>query len=300
MAIPDFQSIMLPLLKRAAGVKEFYLRDFSELLADDFQLKEAERAELLPSGGQARFMNRVSWAAIYMYKAGLLERVKRGHYKISARGREVLKENPEEISIKYLSRYQEFIDFHKHAKKDESNGETVTDVSTPEEALESAHQALKESLAADIIQAIKQCSSDFFERLVIEVLVKMGYGGSRKEAGQAVGRSGDGGIDGIIKEDRLGLDIIYVQAKRWEGVVGRPQVQGFVGALAGKHAQKGIFITTSSYTKDATDYVHTIDKKIILIDGPRLADLMIEHNVGTTTIANYEVKRIDTDYFSEE
>lgn len=300
MAIPDFQKIMLPLLKKAADVTDFLLRDFGELLANDFNLSEAERAEVLPSGGQTRFINRVSWAAIYLYKAGLLERVKRGHYKISHRGRKVLKEGPEEINIKFLSRYQEFIDFHKHTKKDDSNGESTVVESTPEEALESAHQALKEGLAIDIIQAIKQCSPEFFERLVIDVLVKMGYGGSRKEAGQAVGKAGDGGIDGIIKEDRLGLDIIYIQAKRWEGMVGRPQIQGFVGALAGKHAQKGIFITTSAFTKDAADYVHTIDKKIILIDGPRLADLMIEHNVGTTTIANYEVKRIDTDYFSEE
>lgn len=300
MAIPDFQSTLLPCLQIFSDEKEYSLRDCVHILADKFALSESERNELLPSGRQARFNNYVNWAAIYLYKAGLLDRPKRGHYRINTRGKGVLKENLTEIKIKYLDQYPEFVEFHKSNKKD-GGGNGGTDVpSTPEESLELAHQALKEGLAIDIIQAIKQCSPEFFERLVIDVLVRMGYGGSRKEAGQAVGKAGDGGIDGIIKEDRLGLDIIYIQAKRWEGMVGRPQIQGFVGALAGKHAQKGIFITTSAFTKDAADYVHTIDKKIILIDGPRLADLMIEHNVGTTTIANYEVKRIDTDYFSEE
>ncbi len=293
MAIPDFQSIMLPILIKASNGKEFSLQDYVVLLADDFQLSEEERNELLPSGRQARFNNCVSWAAIYLYKAGLLERLKRGQYKISARGREVLNDNPSEINIKYLDRFQEFLAFRKPDKKKENNG-------TPEEALEAVYQTLKESLAEEIIQTIKQCSPEFFERLVIDVLVKMGYGGSRKEAGQAVGKSGDGGIDGIIKEDRLGLDIIYIQAKRWEGVVGRPEIQKFAGALQGNRARKGIFITTSSFTKEAEDYVSRIDTKIILVDGARLAEFMIEHNVGITTVAAYEIKRIDSDYFSEE
>ncbi len=300
MAIPDFQSIMLPLLLKASNGKEFSLKDYVVLLANDFQLSDEERNELLPSGRQARFNNCVSWAAIYLYKAGLLERLKRGQYKISTRGREVLRDNPGEINIKFLDRFPEFLAFRKPDKKEEDNGGQQHVVRTPEEALEAAHQTLKESLAEEIIQVIKQCSPEFFERLVIDVLVKMGYGGSHKEAGQAVGKSGDGGIDGIIKEDRLGLDIIYIQAKHWEGVVGRPEIQKFAGALQGNRARKGIFITTSSFTKEAEDYVSRIDTKIILVDGARLAEFMIEHNVGVTTIARYEVKRIDSDFFSEE
>lgn len=300
MAIPDFQSIMLPLLKSVAGGEEFSLRDCVSTLAKEFRLTEQECIELLPSGRQPRFTNCVSWAAIYLYKAGLLERVRRGRYCITPRGKEVLAEAPQEIDIKYLDRFPGFIEFRKPGNGNEEGESGSGGEPTPEEALEEAHLALKESLAADIIHTVKRCSPEFFERLVIDLLVKMGYGGSRKEAGQAVGKAGDGGIDGIIKEDRLGLDIIYIQAKRWENVVGRPQIHAFVGALAGKHAQKGIFITTSSYSKDALEYVRSIDKKIILIDGAGLAEFMIEHNVGTTTVANYEVKRLDSDYFAED
>ena len=302
MAIPDYQSVMLPLLRLTGDGKEHSLRACISVLADEFKLSEDERSELLPSGKQARFDNRVGWAGTYMIKAGLLSRPRRAHYQITDRGRDVLASNPPEINAKFLDQYQEFASFRQP-----SNGETADaaetsqlTAETPEEALEEAHQTLQESLAADIIQAIKQCSPEFFERLVVDLLVKMGYGGSRKEAGQAVGRGGDGGIDGIIKEDRLGLDIIYIQAKRWEGVVGRPEIQKFAGALQGNRARKGIFITTSSFTREAVEYAALIDTKIILIDGIRLADYMIEHNVGASTIATYEVKRIDSDYFVEE
>ena len=236
-----------------------------------------------------------------MLKAGLLRRPRRGHYQITERGKEVLASNPREINVKFLDRFQEFVEFRQRPEEQEVGieAQAVQSGDTPEEALELAYQTLKESLAADIIQVVKQCTPEFFEQLVVDVLVKMGYGGSRREAGQAVGKSGDGGIDGIIKEDRLGLDIIYIQAKRWEGVVGRPEIQKFAGALQGNRARKGIFITTSTFTKDAKEYVSLIETKIVLIDGVRLADLMIEHNVGVATLASYDVKRIDSDYFED-
>ncbi len=301
MSIPDYQSIMLPLLRLAGDGKEYSLRACISMLADEFGLSDNERKELLPSGKQARFDNRVGWAGTYMIKAGLLSRPRRAHYQITDRGQEVLASNPTEINVKFLDQYQEFVSFRQPSNEEMSSAADTSQTlaETPEEALEEAHQTLQESLAVDIIQAIKQCSPEFFERLVVDLLVKMGYGGSRKEAGQAVGRGGDGGIDGIIKEDRLGLDIIYIQAKRWEGVVGRPEIQKFAGALQGNRARKGIFITTSSFTREAVEYATLIDTKIILIDGTRLADFMIEHNVGASTVATYEVKRIDSDYFVE-
>ncbi len=301
MSIPDYQSIMLPLLRLAGDGKEYSLRACISMLADEFGLSDNERKELLPSGKQARFDNRVGWAGTYMIKAGLLSRPRRAHYQITDRGQEVLASNPTEIDVKFLDQYQEFVSFRQPSNEEMSSAADTSQTlaETPEEALEEAHQTLQESLAVDIIQAIKQCSPEFFERLVVDLLVKMGYGGSRKEAGQAVGRGGDGGIDGIIKEDRLGLDIIYIQAKRWEGVVGRPEIQKFAGALQGNRARKGIFITTSSFTREAVEYATLIDTKIILIDGTRLADFMIEHNVGASTVATYEVKRIDSDYFVE-
>jgi restriction system protein len=232
-----------------------------------------------------------------------LERPKRCWYQITERGIEVLKKNPQKIDIKFLHKFPEFVEFLE-TKRDESSVTATTVVmpseTNPEEALESAFQELKHTLASDILQSVKDCSPQFFERLVIDVLVKMGYGGSRKEAGQAIGKSGDEGIDGIIKEDKLGLDIIYIQAKRWENPVGRPETQKFVGALQGQRARKRIFITTSNFTKDALDYVKNIESKIILIDGALLAELMIEHNVGVATVASYEIKKIDSDYFIED
>ena len=189
----------------------------------------------------------------------------------------------------------------KPKKKDKGKkAEPPPSETNPEETLETSYQELQESLASYLLQAIKDCSPDFFERLVVDVLIKMGYGGSRKEAGKAIGRTGDEGIDGIIKEDKLGLDIIYIQAKRWEANVGRPEIQKFAGALQGQRARKGIFITTSSFSKDALDYVKNIESKIILIDGERLAELMIEHNVGVSPVASYDVKKIDSDYFIED
>jgi restriction system protein len=299
MAIPDFQTIMLPLLKFSADRKEHSLREAIEYLADEFKLTEEERKELLPSGQQATFDNRVAWARTYMLKAGLLESTKRGYFDITERGFQVIKQKPEKINVRFLEQFPEFIEFRKK-KKEKKKKPPEDDESPPEEVIESAYQGIRENLASELIKIIKSCSPSFFERLVVDLLVKMGYGGTRKDAGQATRKTADGGIDGIIKEDRLGLDIVYIQAKRWENTVGRPEIQKFAGALQGMRAKKGIFITTSNFTRDAEDYVKNIDSKIVLIDGELLANLMIDHNIGVSAFASYEVKRIDQDYFIED
>lgn len=303
MAVPDFQSFMLPLLEIAKDGECHVLREAVDALADRFELSEADRSELLGSGRQRRLYNRVGWAATYLRKAGLLESPKRGSFRITAKGLRILEQNPQTINSEFLEQFPEFREFR--STKHDMNGDGAVDLSgladaaTPEEQLETAFQKLKARLADEVLATVKTCSPQFFEQLVVDVLVAMGYGGSRRDAGKAVGKSGDDGIDGIIKEDRLGLDIIYVQAKRWDDVVGRPEVQKFVGALQGHRARKGIFITTSTFSKDAVDYVSRIDSKIVLIDGKTLADLMIDHNVGVAVAQTYEVKRIDSDYFQE-
>ena len=299
MAIPDFQTIMLPLLKFLGDEKEHSLRDTIEHLVNEFSLNEVERKELLPSGQQARFNNRVSWARTYLKKAGLIESAKEGYFRITKLGLEVLKEDPERIDIKYLEKYPEFIEFRKR-KKEEKGEKVEIEDATPEEMIESACQGLRDNLAIELLQNVKNCSPAFFERLVIDLLIKMGYGGTRKDAGQAIGKSGDEGIDGIIKEDRLGLDVIYIQAKRWGNPVSRPEIQKFVGALQGQKAKKGIFITTSTFTHEAEDYVKKIENKIILIDGDMLTKLMIDHNIGVSSLSSYEIKRMDMDYFTED
>lgn len=303
MAVPDYQAIMLPLLNLAGDGKEHTLRSAIEALGDHFGLSEDERKELLPSGRQATFDNRVGWARTYLKKAGLIESPKRGVLRITKRGKQVLSKHPSSLNVSFLEQFEGFQEF-RALRHDDSNGEVqkaaVAEEATPEESLESAHQKLKSDLAIELLQTMKELSPSFFEKLVVDVLVKMGYGGTRQDAGRAVGKSGDDGIDGIIKEDRLGLDTIYVQAKRWtDSAIGRPEVQKFAGALQGHRARKGIFITTSSFTKEAHEYVSRIDSKIVLIDGAGLAKLMIDHNVGVATIATYEVKRIDSDYFQE-
>jgi restriction system protein len=302
MAIPDYQSIMLPLLKFASDGQEHSLRESIEALADEFSLTAEERRELLPSGQQAIFDNRVGWARTYLKKAGLLRTTRRGYYLITDRGQETLAENPSAINVAFLKQFQEFLEFQKSSKRqaDETSEQEAAHTQTPEEEIEAAYQKLRQGLAAELLQTIKNCSPAFFERLVIDLLVKMGYGGTRKDAGEAVGKSGDGGIDGIIKEDRLGLDIVYVQAKRWDTTVGRPEIQKFAGALQGQRARKGIFITTSEFSQTAQEYVSRIDSKIVLIDGNTLAQLMTDYNIGVTAVASYELKRVDSDYFTED
>ena len=307
MTIPDFQSIMLPLLQFCADSREHTNRDAIDHLAGVFQLSEEEQKELLPSGRQAIFHNRVAWARAYMKMAKLIENTQRGVFRITDRGHNVLQNPPQKIDIRFLMQFPEFAERRKAEQsklKKKKTGSTSTDESdssiTPEEQIEEAYENLKENLTSEIIFQLKESSPSFFEKVVVEVLVKMGYGGSRKDAGEAIGKSGDEGIDGIIKEDRLGLDIIYIQAKKWENTVTRPEIQKFAGALQGKRAKKGIFITTSEFSQGCEEYVAAIDSKIILIDGQRLAHLMIDFNVGVSTEAIYELKRVDSDYFTEE
>ncbi len=303
MAIPDFQSLMLPVLTFLADGQEHAMRETISALADMFGLTDAERAETL-SSGQHTFDNRVRWAVVYMKQAGLLESARRGVYHITERGMETLSQNPARIDINFLAQYPEFNESRAGSRR-QRNGHVVPEAidqdaqQTPEERLEDGYQRIRLELAQELLARIMGCSPSFFERLVVELLVKMGYGGSRKDAGEAIGRSGDEGIDGIIKEDRLGLDTIYIQAKRWQGTVGRPDIQRFTGALMGQRARKGIFITTSDFSREAREYVSHIDSKIVLIDGEQLAQLMIDYGVGVSVATIYEIKKVDSDYFSE-
>ncbi len=302
MAIPDFQSIMLPLMKYSSDGKDHTLRETIEHLAKVFNLSEVERTELLPSGSQAIFDNRVGWAKTHLYKAGLLKSPRRSVYLISDRGIDVLRQNPEIINMAFLKRFPEYLEFIKTSKKKDNlkkpgiTEELFTE-NTPEEVLEYAYLEIKNALAEEVLEKVKSSPSDFFERLVVELLVKMGYGGSIKDAGKATRKVKDEGIDGIIKEDKLGLDVIYVQAKKWEGSVGRPEIQKFVGALAGQGAKKGIFITTSNFSNDALHYTPRNDTKIVLIDGKKLGEYMIEYNIGVTPTKIFELKKLDSDYF---
>lgn len=303
MAIPDFQSIMLPLLELAGDGEVHSIHEAVEVLADHFSLSEEERTKLLPSGQQPRFYNRVGWARTYLKKAGLLEDPRRGHFRITARGKEVLDRRPSKIDRRFLRQFPEYVEFRNAqgtAGEREEEEEDVEEL-TPEEVLEEAYQQIREGLAETLLSYVLNSGAGFFEKLVVELLVEMGYGGSRREAARAVGQSGDEGIDGIIDEDRLGLDVIYVQAKKWNTnrAVGRPEIQKFVGALQGKRARKGIFITTSRFTSAAREYAGRIDTKVVLIDGERLTDLMIDHDVGVSMLTTYEVKRVDSDYFGE-
>lgn len=303
MAIPDFQSIMLPLLTYAADGNEHHILEAVDYLAIKFSLSDEELSKLLSSGQQPVFYNRVGWARTYLKKAGLLEDPKRGYFRITERGKKILNEDPSRIDMKYLRQFPEYLEF-RESTQDQNESYTEDEELeelTPEEALENAYQKIRKDLADSLLETIQNSTAGFFEKMVVELLVKMGYGGSQREAARAVGRSGDEGIDGIIDEDRLGLETIYIQAKKWKegNTVGRPEIQKFVGALQGMRAKKGVFITSSRFSNDAREYVKNIDTKVVLIDGERLADLMIDHGVGVTTRSQYELKELDTDYFGE-
>jgi len=302
MAIPDYQSLMLPLLRFIEDKQEHSLREAIDALGAQFELTEEEMKELLPSGQQEIFKNRVGWARTYMKKAGLLQSTRRGYFRIAELGLAALSKNPDRIDVNFLMQYKEFQQFRTTRRKKPSGRKksfvTEPDI-TPEEALEAAYQNLRTDLVSELLQQIKKSSPSLFERIVVELLVKMGYGGSRQDAGKAIGKSGDEGIDGIIKEDRLGLDIVYIQAKRWENTVGRPEIQKFAGALQGQRAHKGIIITTSNFSREAHIYASNIENKIVLLEGEQLAQLMIDHNLGISSTATYEVKKLDTEYFTE-
>jgi restriction system protein len=303
MAIPDYQSLMLPLLKVAADGKVHTKRDALNELAERFKLTEEERKELLPSGNQAVFDNRIGWARTYLKKSGLIEYPQRGHFQITDRGKSVLEKNPPVINVAFLRQFPEFIEFHSQKTiADPEPPESSDSLSqTPEELVGSGYLKLRKQLESELLGRVKSAPPDFFERLVVRLITAMGYGGSLVDAGKAIGKSGDGGIDGVIKEDKLGLDLIYLQAKRWDNAsVGRPEIQKFVGALHGKRARKGIFLTTSTFTKDAHEYAEGLETKVILIDGVQLAELMFEYGVGVQTESTYAVKRIDSDFFEDE
>ena len=307
MPIPDFQSVMRPLLESAKDGRDHTVRDTLDSLAKHFSVTDEERRILLPSGRAELFTNRVAWAKTHLRMAGLIENRSRGVFRITNRGLEVLRANPKRIDLRVLQAEPPYAAARVRKRPEDSAEEREKagvrleqEPRTPEEVIEEAYVSLREILAEELLERLKTASPEFFERVVVELLVKMGYGGTRKDAGQAIGRSGDEGIDGIIKEDRLGLDLIYIQAKRWEQTVGRPEIQKFAGALQGFRAKKGIFITTSDFSGEAKHYADKIESKIVLLDGQQVAELMIDFSLGVSVVASYEVKRVDGDFFSEE
>ncbi len=307
MPIPKYDEMMLPYLHAIAHGDAHKHRDIAEIVADHFQLSEDNRNALLPSGNQTFLLNRVSWARTYLKKAGLLKSPARGWVQITPTGLQVLEMNPPHIDKKFLMQFESFQEFQNRSQSSQTNGGSETQTAqqdteelTPEEVIASGHQQLRQQIASDLLERIRENTPRFFELLVIDLLLAMGYGGSRQDAGRAVGRSGDGGIDGIIKEDRLGLNNIYVQAKRWENTVGRPEVQAFSGALDMHRANRGVFITTSHFSAEARDFVERIGKKIVLIDGDELAELLIDYTVGVTTKAVYAIHEVDENYFDDE
>ncbi len=302
MAIPDFQSVMRPVLAMVADGLPISLKTLREQITDQFQLSDAERHEMLPSGQQTVINNRIGWARTYLNKAGLLSIPSKGLVQITERGSEVLVSGPQRISISWLKRYPEFGAFHGARPSNDAPGSQTGPVEdiTPDEQLAQAHQALMQSLADELLAQVRGASPTFFEQLVVDLMIAMGYGGSRKEAGRATQQTNDDGIDGIIKEDKLGLDVIYLQAKRWSNTVHRPEIDKFIGALTRQRARKGVFITTSDFSVGARDAALGLDIKVVLIDGVELARLMVENNLGCSVKQVYEIKHIDSDYFTED
>ncbi|MDG6399669.1 restriction endonuclease [Pseudomonas quasicaspiana] len=303
MPIPDFQSVMRPVLAAVADGTPLVLSNLRERIADEFQLSEEERSERLPSGKQTVINNRVGWARTYLNKAGLLSIPAKGLVQITDRGRDALSTGPARITIRWLKQYPEFAEFHTASPADSTAPALQSEPleqSTPDEQLAAAHQALTQSLADDLLTQVLAASPAFFEQLVVDLMIAMGYGGSRKEAGQATQQTNDDGIDGIIKEDKLGLDVIYLQAKRWTNTVHRPEIDKFIGALTRQRARKGVFITTSDFSTGAREAAMSLDMKVVLIDGPELARLMVENNLGCSVKQVYEVRQLDSDYFVED
>lgn len=301
--VPSYETLMLPVLRLAADGQQHTTKEAIGPIAEAIGLSEKGRAETLPDG-RNRLLHRLEWARTYLKQAGLLVYPRRGAFAITQRGKLFLTQHPEEITNKMLMEFPEFREF-KEGRPEGSDAQAAVAPATesidPEEAMQNAHVVLRNALESELLQRVKDGTPEFFEQLVVDLLLKMGYGGSRKDAGKALGRTGDGGVDGIINEDPLGLDVIYVQAKRWkENSVGRPAVQQFAGALQGRRARKGVFIATSTFSREAQDFVSNVDAKIVLIDGPRLASLMAEHDIGVTKNREYVTKRIDLDYFADE
>ena len=295
---------MRPLLQELADGRERSTVELRDALARRFQLSNEDLTQLLPSGSGKLFVNRVAWAYVYLQHAGAIERINRGVYKILDRGKELLASHPERIDVSVLKQFpdmEQFLSGSKSTRRREASTVATETGIPPLERMAEARAELEQALGAELLARVKESDPTFFERLVLKVLVSMGYGGSEEQAAEHLGGSGDGGVDGVINEDRLGLDRIYVQAKRrTEGSVGRPEVQGFVGALDGRVANKGVFITSSHFSPDAIDWVKSLSKRVVLIDGQRLAELMIRFDVGVTTRETFSVKEIDEDFFQEK
>lgn len=301
MPIPDYQSLMLPVLLQLSDRRAHAVADVRQRIAAELNLSDEELAERLASDTTTVFLNRIGWAVQYLKSAGLIRSVRRGVYEITDRGLAMLRSNPADITLKHLRQYPEFVAFEGKGSDSETPDPVLPSAthptSTPEELLEKSFQTLRDALALELLESLRNGTPAAFERTVVDLLVAMGYGGSVEDAGKVVGRSGDGGIDGIIKQDKLGLDAIYVQAKRWEDSVGSPEIMKFSGSLNKRHANRGVFITTSTFTRDALVFVEGLSQKIVLIDGKLLASLMIEHNVGVSSTRSYTLKRLDQDYF---
>ncbi|MDH7639975.1 restriction endonuclease [Sphingomonas oryzagri] len=307
MRIPDYQSLMLPVLK-AAAEGDTRVPEVADRIADDLGLSEEERDELLPSGRQRILHNRIHWAKFYMTKAGLIDSPKRGLFRASESGRTLLERSPAEIDVETLKTYPPFLEWYAKSVATTGSEEapairaaSVADA-TPEEQIDSAHAIIHAALKAELLQRILAQSATFFEGVIVDLLVAMGYGGTHERAALRLGKSGDGGVDGVIDEDRLGLDRIYVQAKRYSAHVGvgRPEIQAFVGSLVGLGATKGVFVTTSTFSAPALQFVQHLPQRVILIDGDRLAELMVEHDVGVRASRTIAIKRLDEDFFVDE
>lgn len=309
MPIPDYQTLMLPVLKLAEK-KDTRVPEIEPQIAQQFGLTQPERDQMLPSGRQKVLHNRLHWAKFYLSKAGLVGSAPQNRFIATEAGRELLARNPDRIDNELLLQYPSFQKFYnadddnevtESRSQSKASAPALAAKTTPEEQIEAAHLAVQSVLRAELLQRMLQNSPSFFEQVIVDLLVAMGYGGSHKNAAEQLGRTGDGGVDGVINEDRLGLDRVYVQAKRFtDSSVGRPDVQAFVGSLVGLGATKGVFVTTSSFSQHAIDFAKHLSQRVILIDGPRLTELMIEHNIGVRVNRSIEFKRIDEDFFAEE
>lgn len=301
MSVPGFQKTLLPILEFVSDGQNHRPADTLAYIQTHFALSDQDLSDRLPNG-RTRIMDRTLWAITYLRQSGLIESVSRGVFRITERGQSLLTEKPKSLTVKDLERYPEYLDFKNRSRSEGKPQEldTVTTQDTPEEQLQKTYDAIRKRLEVDLLDALKASDPSFFEKVVVRLLVAMGYGGSVEDAGRTTRRTGDDGIDGVIKEDRLGLDLIHIQAKRWATtIVGRPEIQNFAGSLEGQRGRKGVFITTSGFSAEAREYVSRIEKKIVLIDGSELARLCVDFGVGVVNDSSYVIKRLDQDFFEE-